>query len=56
MDSDKETRVIVTMSPDLLDLIDDWRYSHRIPTRSEAVRQMLQIAAATQRPAKSRKA
>jgi metal-responsive CopG/Arc/MetJ family transcriptional regulator len=36
-----ETRVIVTLSYDLLDEVETYRHRHRIPSRTEAIRRML---------------
>ena len=33
--------IIVPMSQAEIDEIDDWRFAHRMPSRAEAVRQML---------------
>ena len=37
----KEPMLHIVMGQDLLDWIDDYRYANRIPTRSEAVRQLV---------------
>ena len=37
-------RIIITVKKELLDRIDDFRYKNRIPTRSEAVRNLLEKA------------
>ena len=42
-DSDTE-RLHVKMTADEISAIDDWRYANRVPSRSEAVRRLVQIA------------
>jgi len=34
-------RILLTLDPDLLERIDDYRYENRIPARSEAIRKLL---------------
>lgn len=42
-DSDTE-RLHMKITKDELEAIDEWRYSNRVPSRSEAVRRLVQIA------------
>jgi hypothetical protein len=42
----KTERLHMLMTPDELKLIDDWRYSNRVASRSEAVRRLCQIGLA----------
>ena len=37
----RDKRVIVPMSQVEVDAIDDWRFAHRMPSRAEAIREML---------------
>lgn len=39
----RENRVPIMMSDEELKMIDDWRFEHRIPTRSEAVRRLAKM-------------
>ena len=39
-------RILLTVDDELLRRIDDYRYSNRIPTRSEAMRRLLEEALA----------
>lgn len=43
----RENRVPIMMSEDELKAIDDWRFTNRVATRSEAVRRLCQIGLAT---------
>ena len=36
-----EPRIIVPMPQDLVDQIDEYRWAHRIPSRAQAIRQLL---------------
>ncbi|WP_155268882.1 hypothetical protein [Brucella intermedia] len=38
----KTERLHMLMTPDELELVDDWRYANRIATRSEAIRRLVQ--------------
>jgi len=38
---DEPQRIIVPMRRDLLERIDDFRYDHRVPSRAEAIRQLI---------------
>ena len=38
----KTVRIQVMMSPNEIAAIDDWRFSHRIASRAEAIRQLIQ--------------
>jgi len=47
------TPVMVRMQPDMLDLLDAWRREQSdIPTRSEAIRRMVELVAAPTRAAR----
>lgn len=43
IDKDKNTQVLVTMSHDLLEKIEDFQFENRIPNRTEAIRELLRI-------------
>lgn len=43
-DKTKKERVCAMMTPDEITAIDDWRYTHRIPSRADAIRQLLQYS------------
>lgn len=36
-------KILLTLNQDLLDQIEDFRYGNRIPSRSEAVRRLIEI-------------
>lgn len=40
----RENRIPIMMSDDELKAVDDWRYSNRIATRSDAIRRLCQMA------------
>ena len=40
----KKPRILITIDNDLLKHIDDFRYENRIPSRSEAIRRLLNEA------------
>lgn len=42
MTTDKDPRVITPMPQSLLDQIDDYRFKHRVASRAEAIRQLIQ--------------
>lgn len=43
MPTDKP-RILLTLSDELLEEIDDYRYKNRIPARTEAIRQLIRKA------------
>ena len=43
MPTDKP-RILLTIDKDQLERIDDYRYENRIPTRSEAIRRLMEEA------------
>jgi metal-responsive CopG/Arc/MetJ family transcriptional regulator len=43
MSTDKP-RILLTLSEELLEEIDDYRYKNRIPARTEAIRQLIKKA------------
>jgi hypothetical protein len=43
-DKMKKERVCLMMTPDEITAIDDWRYSHRVPSRADAIRKLLQFS------------
>ncbi len=48
---EKDQKLIIMISKDLLQEIDDFRFRNRIPSRAEAVRQLIEKALAdTQSP------
>lgn len=46
MVDEKDPRVITPMPQALLDVIDDFRFSNRIPSRAEAIRKLVREALA----------
>ena len=48
----KKPRTVLILEVDLLKQIDDFRYENRIPTRSEAIRQLLKEGLKKYRKAK----
>jgi antitoxin component HigA of HigAB toxin-antitoxin module len=48
----KTERVCLMMTPVEIDAVDDWRYTQRIPTRAEAIRQLLQLSLNAENAAK----
>jgi Arc/MetJ-type ribon-helix-helix transcriptional regulator len=44
MTDQKDLRIITPMSPAMVDRIDDYRFSNRLPSRSEAIRQLIEFA------------
>ncbi|WP_162742290.1 hypothetical protein [Nitratireductor sp. OM-1] len=40
----REHRVPIMLTDDELQAIDDWRFENRVPTRSEAIRRLIEIA------------
>ena len=43
MPTDKP-KVLITMNDELLERVDDYRYENRIPSRSEAIRRLIDEA------------
>ena len=43
MPTDKP-KILLTIDKDLLEKVEDFRYSNRIPTRSEAIRRLIEEA------------
>ncbi|UGB31679.1 ribbon-helix-helix domain-containing protein [Metabacillus sp. B2-18] len=41
IDKDKNTQVLVTISHDMLKLIEDYQFDNRIKNRSEAIRTLI---------------
>lgn len=41
IDKDKNTQVLLTISKELLDQVEDYQFKNRIPSRSEALRELL---------------
>ncbi len=37
----RDKRIIIPLSQAELEAIDDWRFAHRMPSRAEAIREML---------------
>jgi metal-responsive CopG/Arc/MetJ family transcriptional regulator len=37
----KNPKILMTLTKDLIDKVDDYRYENRIPSRSEAIRRLL---------------
>lgn len=44
MTDEKDLRIITPMPRQLVDAIDDYRFSNRIPSRSEAIRKLVKQA------------
>lgn len=44
----QKPQILLTLDDDLLTLIDDYRYDNRIPSRSEAVRQLIKVSLSKQ--------
>lgn len=44
MTEEKDLRIITPMPRALVDAIDDYRFSNRIPSRSEAIRKLVKEA------------
>ena len=40
----KNPKILMTLTRDLIDKVDDYRYENRIPSRSEAIRRLLDEA------------
>jgi metal-responsive CopG/Arc/MetJ family transcriptional regulator len=40
----KNPKILLTLTRDLIDKVDDYRYENRIPSRSEAIRRLLDEA------------
>ena len=40
----KEIRLVLMVEPELINRIEDYRYSNRIPSRSETIRRLLEDA------------
>ena len=40
----RDKRIIFPVSQAELDAIDDWRFEHRMPSRSEAIRELIRRA------------
>ncbi len=40
----KKPRILITLDDQLLENIDDFRYKNRIPSRTEAIRRLLEEA------------
>ena len=42
--ADKNPKVLITLSNKIIERVDDYRYENRIPSRSEAIRRLLDEA------------
>lgn len=42
IDKDKNTQVLLTITKELLEKIEDYQFNNRIPNRSEAIRQLIE--------------
>ncbi|WP_373712064.1 ribbon-helix-helix domain-containing protein [Jeotgalibaca porci] len=42
IDKSENTQVLLTISKELLKLIEDYQFDNRIPNRSEAIRELIQ--------------
>lgn len=52
MDKPDSERVITPMPKALIERIDDYRFTHRVPSRSEAIRRLIEAGLATVVPEK----
>jgi metal-responsive CopG/Arc/MetJ family transcriptional regulator len=43
-DTATATRVVIPMTPDLLEQVDNYRFTNRSPSRAAAIRELLEIA------------
>ena len=42
--SAKNPKVLITLTNELIERVDDYRYDNRVPSRSEAIRRLLEEA------------
>lgn len=42
IDKNKNTQILITMNKDMLEKIEDYQFSNRIKSRTEAVRQLIE--------------
>lgn len=42
IDKDVNTQVLLTISKELLDKVEDFQFNNRIPSRSEAIRMLIE--------------
>lgn len=42
IDKDKNTQILLTLSKELLEKIEDYQFKNRIPSRSETIRLLLE--------------
>lgn len=42
IDKDVNTQVLLTISKELLDKVEDFQFKNRIPSRSEAIRMLIE--------------
>lgn len=40
----KKTKILITLNDKIIESVDDYRYENRIPSRSEAIRRLLEEA------------
>ncbi len=43
-------RIITEMAPELIERIDEWRYENRVPSRSEAIRRLIEAGLQATKP------
>lgn len=43
MQDEKDPRVIIPMPKALVEAVDDYRFSNRLPSRAEAIRKLLEL-------------
>ena len=48
-------RVIIPMAPSMVEAIQNYRFMHRLESRAEAVRKLIEIGLATENPSKGKK-
>jgi metal-responsive CopG/Arc/MetJ family transcriptional regulator len=53
--SNATTPVLIRLAAELLTEIDDWRYAHRVPSRAQAIRRLIERGLSNQAPEEPRK-
>lgn len=43
IDKDKNTQILITVNKEMLQKIEDYQFSNRIKSRTEAIRQLIDI-------------
>ena len=42
IDKDKNTQILLTITKELLEKIEDYQFNNRIPSRSETIRELIE--------------